>query len=196
MWIRRPQWIWFRGFLALAFTLIALEGTASAQARRMTEEEFRATLAQLDSADSAVRMAAADQIGLRGSTFRREASDKLRALLRSDSVSTVRASAGRAIGRLGLRDAVPDLIPLCLSSGLGWRVPQAPLVVLAFMGFEWRFLKPTRVGDTIHCVSTTVAKRSMKEGGVVIEERRILNQRGDLVQSGRLTLLVARRPAA
>ena len=93
-------------------------------------------------------------------------------------------------------DAVPDLIPLCLSSGLGWRVPQAPLVVLAFMGFEWRFLESTRVGDTIHCVSTTVAKRSMKEGGVVIEERRILNQRGDLVQSGRLTLLVARRPAA
>jgi acyl dehydratase len=92
--------------------------------------------------------------------------------------------------------AIPDLIPLCLSSGLGWRVPQAPLVVLAFMGFEWRFLKPARVGDTIHSVSTTVAKRSMKDGGVVVEERRILNQHGDLVQSGRLTLLVAKRPAA
>jgi acyl dehydratase len=93
-------------------------------------------------------------------------------------------------------DAIPDLIPLCVSSGLGWRVPQAPLVVLAFMGFEWRFVKPTRVGDTIHSVSSTVAKRSMKEGGVVIEERRILNQHGELVQSGRLTLLVARRPSA
>src|SRR5687768_780926 len=32
---------------------------------------------------------------------------------------------------------VPDLLPLCLSSGLGWRVPQPPLAVLAFMGFEW-----------------------------------------------------------
>lgn len=93
-------------------------------------------------------------------------------------------------------DAIPDLIPLCVSSGLGWRVPQAPLVVLAFMGFEWRFLKRARVGDTIHSVSTTVAKRSMKDGGVVVEERRILNQHGDLVQSGRLTLLVAKRPAA
>jgi acyl dehydratase len=92
--------------------------------------------------------------------------------------------------------AVPDLLPLCLSSGLGWRVPQPPLVVLAFMGFEWRFLKPTRVGDTIRSVSTTVAKRSMKDGGVLIEERLILNQRAEIVQSGRLTLLVAKRPAA
>lgn len=91
---------------------------------------------------------------------------------------------------------VPDLLPLCLSSGLGWRVPQPPLVVLAFMGFEWRFLRPVRVGDTIRAVSTTVTKRSLKEGGVVIEERRILNQRGETVQSGRITLLVAKRPAA
>ncbi|MEX2220825.1 MAG: hypothetical protein WEG40_03425 [Candidatus Rokuibacteriota bacterium] len=91
---------------------------------------------------------------------------------------------------------IPDLLPLCISSGLGWRVPQPPLVVLAFMGFEWRFLKPTRVGDTIRSVSKTVAKRSMKEGGVVVEERTILNQDDEVVQSGRLTLLVAKRPAA
>jgi len=92
-------------------------------------------------------------------------------------------------------DAVPDLLPLCLSSGLGWRVPRPPLAVLAFMGFEWRFLAPVRIGDTIHSVSLTVAKRSMREGGVIIEERRIVNQRGETVQSGRLTLLVERRPA-
>jgi len=92
--------------------------------------------------------------------------------------------------------AVPDLIPLCLSSGLGWRVPLPPLVVLAFMGFDWQFFKPTRVGDTIRSISTTVAKRSMREGGVVIEERQILNQAGEIVQSGRLTLLVAKRPTA
>jgi len=92
--------------------------------------------------------------------------------------------------------AIPDLLPLCLSSGLGWRVPQPPLVVLAFMGFEWRFVRPARVGDTIHSVSRTLTKRPMKEGGVIIEERNVLNQRGEVVQSGRLTLLVARRPGA
>jgi acyl dehydratase len=89
---------------------------------------------------------------------------------------------------------VPDLLPLCLSSGLGWRVPQPPLVVLAFMGFEWRFLRAARVGDTIHCVSKSVAKRLLKEGGVVVEERRVLNQRDEVVQHGKLTLLVAKRP--
>ena len=101
-------------------------------------------------------------------------------------------------GDAALRDpgAVPDLLPLCLSSGLGWRVPRPPLAVLAFMGFEWRLLGPVRVGDTIHSVSRTLTKRSMREGGVIIEERRIVNQRGETVQSGKLTLLVARRPAA
>ena len=102
--------------------------------------------------------------------------------------------AGLADERLADAHAVPDLLPLCLSSGLGWRVPQPPLVVLAFMGLEWRFLRAVRVGDTIHCVSRSVAKRLMKEGGVVIEERKILNQRDEMVQTGRLTLLVAKRP--
>jgi acyl dehydratase len=96
----------------------------------------------------------------------------------------------------GGSQAVQDLLPLCLSSGLGWRIPQPPLVVLAFMAFEWRFLKPTRVGDTIRCASRTLAKRTIKEGGVVIEDRRILNQRDETVQAGKITLLVARRPAA
>ena len=93
-------------------------------------------------------------------------------------------------------DLVPSLLPLSLSSGLGWRVPRPPLAVLAFMGFEWRFLAPVRVGDTIHSESRTLTKRSMREGGVVIEERNIVNQRNETVQAGKLTLLVARRPAA
>jgi hypothetical protein len=98
-------------------------------------------------------------------------------------------SAGDEPGR------VPDLLPLCLSSGLGWRVPQPALAVLAFMGFEWKFHHPLRVGDTIRSRSRTAAKRSMREGGVIFEDREILNQRGEVVQSGRLTLLVAKRGA-
>lgn len=93
-------------------------------------------------------------------------------------------------------DLVPSLLPLSLSSGLGWRVPRPPLAVLAFMGFEWRFLLPVRVGDTIHSVSRTMTKRSLRDGGVVIEERNIVNQRNETVQAGKLTLLVARRPQA
>ena len=91
---------------------------------------------------------------------------------------------------------IPELIPLCMSSGLGWRVPQPPLAVLAFMGFEWHALSPVRVGDTIFSRSKTVTKRSMKDGGVVIEEREVINQRGETVHKGKFTFLVAKRPAA
>jgi len=92
--------------------------------------------------------------------------------------------------------AVPELLPVCISSGLGWRLAGPPLAVLAFMGFEWRFLRPVRVGDTVHCVSKSVGKRLLREGGVVIEERKVLNQHGEVVQSGKLMLLVAKRPAS
>jgi hypothetical protein len=89
---------------------------------------------------------------------------------------------------------VPELLPLCLTTGLGWRVPQPPLAVLAFMGFEWEVLQPVRVGDTIHSRSKTSVKRSMREGGVIVEERQVINQRGEVVHRGRFTFLVAKRP--
>jgi acyl dehydratase len=90
---------------------------------------------------------------------------------------------------------VPEILPLCLTVGLGWRVPQPPLAVLAFMGFEWNALAPVRVGDTIHSRSRTAMKRAMREGGVVIEERQVINQRGEVVHEGKFTFLVAKKPA-
>ena len=90
---------------------------------------------------------------------------------------------------------VPELLPLVLTPGLGWRVNQPPLAVMAFMGFEWEVLHPVRVGDTIRSRSRTAVKRSMREGGVIIEERQVINQHGEVVQKGRFTFLVAKRPA-
>ena len=121
--------------------------------------------------------------------------------LETPGVTVTRAHVGLFTGLTGETppsdpDSVPSLLPLSLSSGLGWRVPRPPLAVLAFMGFEWRFLAPVRVGDTIHSRSRTLTKRSMREGGVVIEERKVINQRDETVQEGKLTLLVGRRPGA
>jgi 3-hydroxybutyryl-CoA dehydratase len=90
----------------------------------------------------------------------------------------------------------PELLGLCLSTGLGWRIDRPPLVVLAFMGFEWKILRPLRVGDTIRSIARTAVKRAMRDGGVVIEEHAIVDQRGDTLQHGRFTFLVAKRPAA
>jgi acyl dehydratase len=98
----------------------------------------------------------------------------------------------------GAADApvAPDLLLLCLTTGLGWRIPQPPLAVLAFMGVEWHVDAPLRVGDTIHSRSRTAVKRAMRDGGVIVEEREVINQRGETVQHGKFTFLVARRPAA
>jgi len=89
---------------------------------------------------------------------------------------------------------IPSILPLCLATGLGWRAPQPPLAVLAFLSIEWEIVAPLRVGDTIHSTSRTALKRSMREGGVVVEERELVNQRREVVQKGRFTFLVAKRP--
>ena len=106
-------------------------------------------------------------------------------------VSLFRGLGGRAADDLG---DVPDLLLLCLSIGLAWRIPQPPLAVLAFMSMDWEILRPLAVGDTISSRSRTVIKRAMREGGVVVEERDIVDQRGQVIQRGRFTFLVARRP--
>jgi acyl dehydratase len=90
---------------------------------------------------------------------------------------------------------VPDLLPVCLSTGLSWRVGRPPLAVLAFLGFELQILRPLQVGDTVHGVSRAASRRAMREGGLIIEDHEIIDQRGEVVQRGRFTYLVARRPA-
>ena len=91
--------------------------------------------------------------------------------------------------------AVAELLPLCLSIGLGWRVPHPPLAVLAFMAMDYQFVRPLRIGDTVFGTSRVVSRRTMREGGIVIEDHEIIDQRGEVAQRGRFTFLVARRPA-
>jgi hypothetical protein len=89
---------------------------------------------------------------------------------------------------------VPESLPLCLCTGLGWRATQSPLSVRAFLGFEWAVRLPVRVGDTLHSRARPVVKRPMREGGVLVEERKIINQRGEVVQEGKFMYLIDRRP--
>lgn len=90
--------------------------------------------------------------------------------------------------------AVPDILLMCLSTGLGWRVPQPPLAVLAFLSIDFQFMRPLAVGDTVHSRARTVVKRPMRDAGLIVEERDVIDQHGDLIQRGRFSFLVARRP--
>jgi acyl dehydratase len=93
---------------------------------------------------------------------------------------------------------VPDEVVFVLTSGLGFRVTAPQPQVLAFMMLDWQFHMPVRIGDTVHCRTRVTAKRGLKEGGVVVEKREIVNQRDEVVQEGEYKLLLARRgqPAA
>lgn len=100
-------------------------------------------------------------------------------------------------GEPGLPPTVPDLFVFSVTSGLGFRTPVPPLQVLAFMVFDCRFIAPVRVGDTLHCRIRITAKRGIRgEGGVIVEKRDMVNQRGEVVQEAEYKLLVARRPPA
>jgi acyl dehydratase len=90
--------------------------------------------------------------------------------------------------------AVPELLVLAITSGLGFRIPVEQPPILAFMVFDLRHLRTVRVGDTIRCRIRVSAKRPMRDGGVIVEQREMVNQRGEVVQESEYKLLVARRP--
>jgi acyl dehydratase len=88
---------------------------------------------------------------------------------------------------------VPDVLPLCMAIGLGWRVKDPPMVVQAFVGLDWKVMKELRIGDTMSSQSRIVSKRPLRDSGLVIDERTILDQHGEVVQQGKFTFLVAKR---
>jgi acyl dehydratase len=91
------------------------------------------------------------------------------------------------------RGDVPDVLPLCMAIGLGWRVKDPPMAVQAFVALDWKIVRELRVGDTMHTSSRIVSKRPMRDAGLIVDERTILDQHGEVVQQGRFTFLVAKR---
>jgi acyl dehydratase len=57
---------------------------------------------------------------------------------------------------------------------------------------EWRFRAPIFIGDTVRCRIHILGKRltSSGETGVVQRRFELLNQRGDIVQDGRMDVMV------
>ena len=97
-------------------------------------------------------------------------------------------------GDAGVPPVVPELLIMIMSSGLGFRAPAEMPQILAFMVFDLHIRLPVRVGDTVRSRIRVAGKRPMKDAGVVVEQRQMLNQHGDVVQESEYKLLVARRP--
>ena len=84
------------------------------------------------------------------------------------------------------------LLGLSIASGLPSSEPS--WFILAFMGLDWRFTKPIFIGDTVYCVSEVKRRKDAgADRGVVVLERKLLNQQDEVVQEGTFTLLVRKR---
>ena len=63
------------------------------------------------------------------------------------------------------------------------------------VGLKWKFKGPVRIGDTLHVRGRIATKRDgdQPQWGVVTMQRDVVNQLGEIVQSGETEHLVGRR---
>ena len=83
------------------------------------------------------------------------------------------------------------LLGLSLMAGLSSTCPRMRTLALVQVS-DWHFLKPMYVGDTVHVVTRveSITPRGRRSGEVVWL-RKLINQRGECVQSGKLVTLVS-----
>jgi len=86
------------------------------------------------------------------------------------------------------------LLGLGIQQGLASRgEPAAAHGLLSAL--KWKFKGPIKIGDTVHVLSRIAGKRDGPDAGrgLVTAERRLVNQRGEVVQEGETEHVVERR---
>lgn len=86
---------------------------------------------------------------------------------------------------------------LCL--GLIARMGAFEGTAVALLGIDdWRFTNPVFIGDTLTCTVEIVGTRLTSKGttGVVQRELKLINQRQEVVQQGRMDILMLTKAAA
>jgi acyl dehydratase len=103
-----------------------------------------------------------------------------------------------AAGRFGERIA-HGILGLSVAMGLASRLGVFEGSSIALLGVdEWRFLKPLLIGDTVHCRVEILDVRLTSKGDAGILSRRfsLVNTRDEVVQQGRIGLMVSVRPTS
>jgi acyl dehydratase len=87
------------------------------------------------------------------------------------------------------------LLGIAIHSGLSYQLTEES--ILAFLGLTWQFKLPIYIGDTIHVEQVVKEMRETSNGdrGILTFEKEIINQRGEVVQTGTTTILLAKRPS-
>lgn len=85
------------------------------------------------------------------------------------------------------------LLGLSFMAGLSSTCPRMRTLALVKVA-DWQFTKPVYPGDTVHVITQveSVTPKGRKAGEVVWH-RRLINQRGECVQEGKLATLVSSR---
>ena len=91
------------------------------------------------------------------------------------------------------------LLGLAIASGLFTRTEFMQRIqksLMAFLSLNWKFAGPIKMGDTISVKVRLIEKKETKKAdrGIIVLERTVLNQRGEVVQQGETTMMIARRP--
>ena len=90
------------------------------------------------------------------------------------------------------------LLGLSIASGLAVRLGFIEDTVIAFMGLDWKFRAPIKIGDTIHMRAQIAEKKPMPRlgGGLVTLNVEVLNQRDEVTQKGTWSMLMKLKPTA
>ncbi len=99
------------------------------------------------------------------------------------------------VGMFGERIA-HGLLILSMASGLAWQLGFMAGTADAFLSLDWKFAGPTKIGDTIKVSAEVTQKREMpgSGGGMVIFAVEVTNQRGEVIQRGKWSVLVRGAP--
>ncbi len=84
---------------------------------------------------------------------------------------------------------------LSISTGLNQSLGIFEGKVIAFLGLEWKFVKPVFIGDSIYLRQKIDSMRetSKPDRGIITLAVEILNQNDEVVQSGKRTLMIRRK---
>ena len=87
------------------------------------------------------------------------------------------------------------MLGLVISTGLSQSLNILDDTILAFLGLNWKFVAPVKIGDTLHLEQSVGEMRetSKPDRGIVVFESKLINQRGEKVQEGTRTVMVKRK---
>ena len=89
------------------------------------------------------------------------------------------------------------LLSLVFANGLSASTSILRGTARGYLGMTWRTLAVCRIGDTLQVKETILEKRESPraEVGVVVIGIEVINQRGEVVNKGERTMLVAHKPS-